>query len=115
MKTHSHWISVYFQPYVFSTVLNTTLEKTFSEMTEEVLKEGKKKKKVKKQEAKHAGTTHTWPYQTENVCWKPPSYAASQDTLAQVEDATTWTLVGAWGLVPAGSESSDKGVVKRAH
>ena len=54
-----------------------------------------------KRDAKQAGMTHTCPYQTENVCGKPPSYPASQDTLAQVEDATAWMLTGACGLVPA--------------
>lgn len=58
---------MHFHLYVLTTVLNTTLEKTFFRTTEEVSEE------EKKQEAKHAGMTHTWPYQTENVCGKPPS------------------------------------------
>lgn len=44
--------------------------------------------------------TYTGPYQTENVCSKPPSYPGSQETLAELVDADTWTLVGACGLVP---------------
>lgn len=44
--------------------------------------------------------TYTGPYQTENVCSKPPSYPGSQETFAELVDADTWTLVGACGLVP---------------
>lgn len=44
--------------------------------------------------------TYTGPYQTEKVCSKPPSYPGSQETLAEVVETETWTLAGAWGLVP---------------
>lgn len=96
-ESHSHvWI-----PCVFSSLRSLNCSE-HNPGKRRFQKQQRKYRKKKKQEAKHAGMTHTWPYQTENVCWKPPSYPTSQDTLAQVEDTATWMLVGAWGLVPEG-------------
>lgn len=50
--------------------------------------------------------TYTGPYQTEKVCSKPPSYPGSQETLAEVVETETWTLAGAWGLVPETQKNS---------
>ena len=46
IKTHSHWIAMYFHLYIFTTVLNTTPEQTFSETTEEVFEEEKAESKA---------------------------------------------------------------------